>query len=543
MADQAEIAGQSKAWPFVEARNLIDRLGAGAKGTDPVVFETGYGPSGLPHIGTFAEVLRTTMVRRAFAELSDAPSRLIAFSDDMDGLRKAPENLPDPKFLAPYVAEEPHGGTPLSAIPDPFGTHESYAHHNNARLRKFLDDFGFDYEFKSATECYKAGAFDETLLHILERHDDILALVRPTIGPERRETYCPFLPLSPTTGKYLHVPAEEISVRAGTIVFRDAAGKCFETPVTGGRCKLSWRVDWGMRWVAQGVDYEMSGKDLIDSVKLSSKVCRLLGRVPPAGFTYELFLDENGEKISKSRGNGLSIEEWLRYGSKESLAQFMFQSPRKAKRLYFDIIPRTVDTYLSRLDDFAGESPEARLANPVWHIGGGEPTAETVPLGFTVLLNLASVCNAEDKSALWGFIGRYAPGASPAKNPLLDELAGYALAYYRDFVKPAKAYRAPTDRERAAIEDLAATLEKMKPQTTAEDIQYEVYEAGKRHGFANLRDWFGALYEVLLGQTQGPRMGSFIALYGVPETVALINAALAGEDLAARSQDNTREQP
>ncbi len=536
MVEKAEIAGASKAWPFVEARKLLERLGEAADPNQAVVFETGYGPSGLPHIGTFAEVLRTTMVRRAFAELSAAPTRLIAFSDDMDGLRSAPDNIPNPEVLEPYLAEEPHGGTPLSAVPDPFGTHESFGAHNNAMLRSFLDEFGFDYEFTSATECYQGGVFDATLLSVLERHDEIVDLVRPTIGPERRQTYCPFLPLSPSSGKYLHVPAEETSPANGTIVFRDAAGKRFETPVTGGHCKLAWRIDWGMRWVALGVDYEMSGKDLIDSVKLSSLVCRLLGRVPPAGFTYELFLDENREKISKSRGNGLTIEQWLRYGSKESLAQFMYHSPRKAKRLYFDIIPRTVDDYLSRLEAYAGETPEARLANPVWHIHAGAPPAEAVPLSFAVLLNLASVCNAEDKAVLWGFIARYAPGVSPATAPILDELAGYALTTYRDFVKPAKAYRAPSEPERAALEDLSATLEALPPDALAEDIQYQVYEVGKRHGFTNLREWFGALYEVLLGQTQGPRMGSFIALYGLPETVALIAAALAGEDLAAGSR-------
>ena len=535
MAEEADIARESTAWPFVEARKLAERLDAGARRNQTVVFETGYGPSGLPHIGTFAEVLRTTMVRRAFAELSDAPTRLIAFSDDMDGLRSAPDNILNPEVLAPYLAEEPHGGTPLTAVPDPFGTHESFGHHNNAMLRRFLDDFAFDYEFTSATECYRRGVFDPTLLAILERHDEIVDLVRPTIGPERRETYCPFLPLSPTSGKYLHVPAEEISLNTGTIVFRDAAGKRFETPVTAGHCKLAWRIDWGMRWVALGVDYEMSGKDLIDSVKLSSQVCRLLGAVPPAGFTYELFLDDNREKISKSRGNGLTIEQWLRYGSKESLAQFMYQSPRKAKRLFFDIIPRTVDDYLAKLEAYAAEPPAARLTNPVWHIHGGAPPGKSVPLSFAVLLNLASVCNADDKAVLWGFIARYAPGASPATDPILDELAGYALATYRDFVKPSKSYRPPTDAERGALEDLVQALEALAAEASAEDIQYQVYEVGKRHGFPNLRDWFAALYEVLLGQTQGPRMGSFIALYGVPETVALIKAALAGEDLAAAS--------
>ena len=533
MPSDVEIARTSRAWPFQEARKLVDRLAERPPEKGHVLFETGYGPSGLPHIGTFAEVVRTTMVRHALPILSDVPTRLLTFSDDMDGLRSVPDNVPQQEMMKAYVAAPPHGGTPLTSIPDPFGTHESFAHHNNARLRAFLDEFGFDHEFLSSTECYKSGRFDQALLKVLEHLEEIAEIVRPTLRPERRGTYCPFLPISATSGKYLHVPAREVRAEKGTIVFPDESGTLFETPVTGGHCKLQWRVDWAMRWTALDVDYEMSGKDLIDSVRLSGRICRILGGAPPEGFTYELFLDENGEKISKSKGNGLAVEEWLRYASPESLSYFMYQSPRRAKRLYFDVIPRTVDDYLSRLEASRGDGARQRFANPVWHIHGGNPPDEEVPLSLSMLLNLASVCNTEDKSVLWGFIARYAPDASPEQHPILDRLVGYALAYYRDFVKPNKRYRVPDESERIALEDLALSLEAMPEDTSAEAIQTEVYEIGKRHGFSELRLWFKALYEVLLGQSRGPRMGSFIALYGIAETAALIRRALAGEDLGA----------
>ena len=527
MPSNAELALESKAWPFVEAQKLVERVSRCAPDKGHVLFETGYGPSGLPHIGTFGEVARTTMVRRAFAELSDLPTRLVAFSDDMDGLRKVPDNIPNPDMVAAHL------GMPLTSVPDPFGTHESFGAHNNARLRAFLDEFGFDYEFVSSTECYRSGRFDEALRAVLRHYDEIIEVILPTLRGERRATYSPFLPICPNTGRVLQVPVVERDADAGTIVYLDEVGGRTEVPVTGGQCKLQWKVDWAMRWMALGVDYEMSGKDLIDSVRLSSRICRILGAEPPAGFTYELFLDENGEKISKSRGNGLTIEEWLTYASPESLALYMFQSPRKAKRLYFDVIPRAVDDYLQFLERFPSQAGKERFANPVWHIHGGQPPEESVPLSFAVLLNLASVCNTEDKAVLWGFIARYAPDASPATNPMLDRLVGYAIAYYRDFVKPAKRYRAPAGVEREALEDLADVLAAMPAGASAEEIQTELYEVGKRHPFESLRHWFKTLYEVLLGQSQGPRMGSFIALYGVDETVALIRRALAGEDLAA----------
>ena len=522
MSDLRDIALESNAWPFKEARDLLKRMDEVKDEKGYVLFETGYGPSGLPHIGTFGEVARTTMVRRAFQLLApDVPTRLIAFSDDMDGLRKVPGNIPNPEMLEPFL------GRPLTEVPDPFGTHDSFGRHNNARLRAFLDRFGFDYEFRSATDCYRAGEFDEVLKLFLVHYDKVLNVILPTLGPERRATYSPFLPVCPDTGRVLMVPVIERDVDAGTIVYEREDGKKIETPVTGGRVKMQWKADWAMRWRALGVDYEMSGKDLIDSVKLSTQICRILGGRPPQSFTYELFLDQNGEKISKTKGNGLSIEEWLTYASQESLALFMFQQPRRAKRLYFDVIPKAVDDYLTFCTKYEEEDQAKRLQNPAFHIHGGEPPVHDMPVSFAMLLNLASVCNTEDKSVLWGFITRYAPPATPETSPLLDELVGYALAYYRDFVKPAKAYRQPTDQERAAMQDLAARLGELEPGLSAEEIQNEVYEVGKRHGFENLRDWFKALYEVLFGQSQGPRFGSFVALYGIEESIALIEGTLS----------------
>ncbi len=526
MSEERELAQKSNAWPFAQARKLAKRMGASVEGEGPVLFETGYGPSGLPHIGTFAEVARTSMVRHAFTELTGRESRLIAFSDDMDGLRKVPDNIPEQEMMAEHLDK------PLTAVPDPFGTHESFGAHNNARLRSFLDEFGFDYEFVSSTECYGSGRFDQALLSVLERYEAVINVILPTLGPERRATYSPFLPICPDTGRVLQAPILERDAAGGTIVYQNEAGKKVEVAVTGGQCKLQWKADWAMRWMALGVDYEMSGKDLIDSVRLSSKICRILGGKPPEGFTYELFLDENGEKISKSRGNGLGIEEWLRYAPPASLGQFMYQKPTQARRLYFDVIPRNVDDYLGNLAKFETQEPEQRLSNPAWHIHSGSPPADEVGIGFSVLLNLAGVCHAEDTDVLWYFISRYRPEASPEAAPILDQLTGYAVNYYKDFVKPAKRFRAPDEMERAALGDLAATLGGLPAGSDAETIQSQVYEVGKRHPFADLKSWFRALYEILLGQSQGPRMGSFIALYGIEETGALIARVLAGEDLA-----------
>jgi lysyl-tRNA synthetase, class I len=517
----------SKAWPYEEARKLLKRWPDGKPGGEPMLFETGYGPSGLPHIGTFGEVARTTMVRQAFRRLSDLPTRLVAFSDDMDGLRKVPDNVPNPEKLRQYL------GLPLTSVPDPFGSNESFGAANNTRLRAFLDSFGFDYEFLSATECYRSGRFDETLRKILVHYDEVINVVLPTLGAERRATYSPFLPVCPRTGRVLQVPIVARDAEAGTVGYRDPdTGALVEVPVTGGRCKLQWKCDWAMRWVALGVDYEMSGKDLIDSVKLSSQICRILGAPPPEGFNYELFLDDKGQKISKSKGNGLAVEEWLRYAPPESLALYMYQAPRKAKRLFFDVIPRAVDDYATFIEKYREEEPAKRIENPVWHLHDGKPPEVSSPVSFGLLLNLASVAHAEDKEVLWGFVSRYVPHASPETEPFLDRLIGHAIAYYKDQIRPAKRYRSPSEMERAALADLAATLAAAPAGADGEVLQNLVYEVGKRHAFADLRAFFQSLYEVLLGQSQGPRFGGFVALYGVKETVSLIGRALAGEDLA-----------
>ena len=521
MTETRELALEAKSWPFDQARKLAAHVGGAAK-DGPVLFETGYGPSGLPHVGTFGEVVRTTMVRRAFAALSDAPTRLIAFSDDMDGLRGVPGNIPNREMVTEHL------GKPLTAIPDPFGTHESFGHHNNARLESFLDQFGFDYEFVSATECYTSGRFDDALMRVLAHYDEVIEVILPTLGPERRATYSPFLPVCPRTGRVLQAPVVSRDADAGTIAYEDEDGKTCETPVTGGHCKLQWKADWAMRWVALGVDYEMSGKDLIDSVRLSGRICRILGGTPPEGFTYELFLDENGQKISKSKGNGLTIDEWLAYASPESLALYMYVKPKSAKRLFFDVIPRAVDDYFVHLSSYADQSVEQRLSNPLWHIHAGAPPAHDLPISFAMLLNLVSASNSEDRNVLWGFISRYAPGATAEIHPKLDELVGYAIRYYRDFVQPAKTFRAPSEVERAALADLDRRLAALPDGTEAEIIQNEVYAVGKAHDFESLRDWFQALYQVLLGQDQGPRFGSFVALYGLKETRALIAKALTG---------------
>jgi len=517
---------EAKAWPFEEARKIVERAKTLPKGKT-IIFETGYGPSGLPHIGTFGEVVRTTMVRHAFRVLTgdSVPTALYCVSDDMDGMRKIPDNVPNHEMLKQHLQK------PLSSVPDPFGTHESFGAHNNARLRSFLDGFGFDYTFKSATELYRSGAFDEWLLRALEKYDEIMAVMLPTLGAERQATYSPFLPISPKSGRVLYVPMKRIEAKAGTITFDDEDGAETTIDVRGGRCKLQWKPDFGMRWAALGVDFEMYGKEHMPNAVIYSKICRILGAEPPVQFKFELFLDEKGEKISKTKGNGIAVEQWLKYAAPESLALYNFQRPESAKRLYFDVIPKAVDEYIAFLDAYPGQSIKERLGNPVWHIHNGRPPQESVPISFSMLLNLVSASNSEDREVLWGFIRSYVPTASPENHPILDGLVTHAIAYYHDFVRPAKRFRPPTDKERAALSDLRARLGEVKGKLPAEELQNIVYAVGKDHGFEPLRAWFAAIYEVLLGQMQGPRFGSFIGIYGVRETCSLIDQALEGEFL------------
>jgi len=522
-----EAAKTAKAWPFEEAKKLIKRIKR--TGQSEVFFQTGYGPSGLPHIGTFGEVGRTNMVRNAFRLLTQdkIKTHLICFSDDMDGMRKVPPHLPNQEMLTQNL------GKPLSSVPDPFdGSHKSFADHNNHRLMSFLDMFDFKYEFISSTEQYKSGAFDKALLRMLEVYDKIMDIILPTLGQERRETYSPFLPICPKTGIVLQVPMIARNVTKGTITYIDPdSGKEVETTVTGGAVKCQWKADWALRWYALGIDYEMAGKDLIESVKLSSKIVRALGSVPPEGFNYELFLDETGQKISKTKGNGISVEEWLTYASPESIALFMYQKPKAAKRLFFDVIPKAVDEYFSFASAYERQSNEERLNNPAFHINGGAPKKIDMPISFALLLNLVSAANAHDKEVLWGFISRYAPDATPKNQPELDNLAGYAIAYFNDFIKPTKKFRAPDDKEKQALILLRDGLNDFADCVDAKELQNLVFAIGKEAEFEPLRDWFKALYQVLLGQDQGPRFGSFIALYGVKETQKLIDDALAGEFL------------
>ncbi|MDX5359197.1 MAG: lysine--tRNA ligase [Rhodobacterales bacterium] len=540
MSALRDAAMKSKAWPFEEARRILKRYEKKPPAKGHVLFETGYGPSGLPHIGTFGEVARTTMIRRAFQLISDIPTRLVCFSDDLDGMRKVPENVPNREMLLANVQK------PLTSVPDPFGEYESFGHHNNAMLRRFLDTFGFEYEFISATDFYRSGQFDAVLLRAAERYDDIMKVMLASLREERQQTYSCFLPIHPETGRVLYVPMKEVNAKDGTITFDDEEGREWTLPVTGGNVKLQWKPDFGARWAALDVDFEMYGKDHSTNTPIYDRICEILGGKKPEHFTYELFLDENGEKISKSKGNGLTIDEWLTYASTESLSYFMYQKPKTAKRLWWDVIPKAVDEYHQQLRAYAEtDDAEKQVNNPVWHIHGGNPPKSDMVVPFSMLLNLASVAGASDAKGLWGFIKRYAPEASPETNPQLDQAAGFAVRYFNDFVAPKRVFRLPNDQERAAIEDLSArladlaSLEKVPAIMWAnkgqvdplsdEALQSMVFAVGKDHGFENLREWFKALYEVLLGASEGPRFGGFIALYGIAETRALLGRALAGE--------------
>ena len=523
MSDLRTAAMNSKAWPFEEARRLLKRYEKTPPEKGHVLFETGYGPSGLPHIGTFGEVSRTTMVRRAFEVISDIPTRLICFSDDLDGMRKVPGNVPNSESLVEHLQR------PLTDVPDPFGTHDSFGAHNNAMLNRFLDTFGFEYEFISSTEFYRSGQFDEILLRAAERYDDVMAVMLKSLREERRETYSIFLPIHPETGRVLYVPMKNVDAKNGTVTFDDENGQEFTLPVTGGNVKLQWKPDFGARWAALDVDFEMYGKDHSTNTPIYDRICEILGGKKPEHFTYELFLDEQGHKISKTSGNGVSIDEWLTYAASESLSYFMFQKPKTAKRMHFDVIPKAVDEYHQQLRAYADQDDTKRLANPVFHIHGHNVPSSNLVVPFSMLLNLASVSSAEDKDQMWGFIQRYAPDASPETHPDLDAAAAFAVRYYNDFVKPTKVFRQPDEKERAALADLLDRLKTWSGGLDAEELQSMVFAVGKTHEFDPLRDWFKALYEVLLGASQGPRFGGFIALYGVDESIALIEDALAGK--------------
>ena len=518
-----------KSWPFKEANKIINNFGGINNFQKPkknyILFETGYGPSGLPHIGTFGEVVRTTMVQHALESLIEIDTKLITFSDDMDGLRKIPENIPNREMLKSFI------GKPLTSIPDPFDKFDSFGHHNNAKLRSFLDQFEFNYEFVSSTEKYKSGFFDETLILILQNYQKIISIILPTLGEERRQTYSPFLPISPISGEVLQVKIDEYLPNSNSIIYTDPQNnKKIEIQVTGGNCKLQWKVDWAMRWIALGVDYEMCGKDLIESVNLASKICSVMNQKPPVNLIYEMFLDEKGEKISKSVGNGISIEEWLRYASPESLSLFMFQKPKSAKKLFFDVIPKSIDEYFSFIKKYHEQENNDKYDNPVWHIHKGKAPKFKTEINFNSLINLVSICNSTDKKVIWGFVKEYDKSLNPEINIEIDKLIQYAINYYKDFILPNKKYKKIDNENKTIFEDILNLLKQTNSDESSEEIQTKIYEIGKKHNFSNLRDYFKLLYQVILGQEQGPRLGSFFKLYGIKKICVFLETILEETD-------------
>ena len=507
---------KTSAWPFVEAKKMLRERKSFIEKKGKIILQTGYGPSGLPHIGTFGEVARTSMIVNALKHLTDLPTEIITFSDDMDGLRKVPDNVPQKELLEKNLHK------PLTNVPDPFQKFNSFGEHNNEMLKKFLNNFKFKYNFKSSTSLYKSGFFNSSLQVILENYDGIMNIILPTLGKERQKTYSPFLPICPVTGHVLEIPVKNINKEKSIIVF-DNNGKDLETSIYDGNCKLQWKVDWAMRWYALDVDFEMYGKDLIESAILSTKIIKLIGKTNPSGFAYELFLDEKGEKISKSKGNGITIDQWLEYASPESLSLYMYQNPKRAKKLYADVVPKAVDEYLSLIEKFTVQSEKEKLSNPVWHIHNGKPPNEKIVMPFSMLLNLVGSSNADDKKILWKFINRFHKNVKPENSPILDDLTDYAIRFFKDKLKPKKKYKKPDDKEKKALLNLANKIEKIGTNMPPEEIQTIVYTIGKENGYEkNLREWFKLLYQVLFGDIDGPRMGFFISFFGVQETVKLI---------------------
>ena len=511
-----DLIQSTSSWPFVEVRKLLKDRKDIIKKKNKITFQTGYGPSGLPHIGTFGEVARTSMMINALNHIQKFDHELITFSDDMDGLRKVPENIPNDEVLKKNL------GKPLTSIPDPFKKFKSFGEHNNELLKEFLKKFDFKFIFKSSTENYKKGFFNNSLLRVMEKYDEIMNIILPTLREERRKTYSPFLPICPKTGKVLEIPLVNMDKRSGKVVF-DNKGEKLETDILNGHCKLQWKVDWAMRWFTFDVDFEMYGKDLTESAILSNKICQMLGKKPPNGFAYELFLDEKGEKISKSKGNGISIEQWLRYASPESLALYMYPNPKRAKKLYSEVVPKTVDDYLSLIEKYPTQEKKDQIQNPVWHVHNGEPPKEKIIMPFSMLLNLVGSSNADNKKIVWKFINRFHKEIKPKDHKILDDLTSYAINYFKDKVEPNKKFKKPNPTEKKALNNLVKKLNEIDQGLSPEEIQTNVYTVGKENGYEkNLRDWFKLIYEVVFGEENGPRMGFFISFFGLRETIELI---------------------
>ena len=507
---------KSNSWPIVEAKKILRERKKYIDKKGKIILQTGYGPSGLPHIGTFGEVARTSMVVNALNYLTDLPKEIITFSDDLDGLRKVPDNVPNKDVLNKNLHK------PLTNIPDPFEKFKSFGEHNNEMLKKFLDKFKFEYKFMSSTNLYKSGFFNSTLKKILDNYEGIMNIIIPTLGKERQKTYSPFLPICNETGKVLEIPIIEIDKKNSSLIF-DNNGKKLKASILDGNCKLQWKVDWAMRWYTLDVDFEMYGKDLIESAILSSKIIKLLGKNNPSGFAYELFLDDKGEKISKSKGNGVTIEEWLNYASPESLSLFMYQNPKRAKKLYKEIVPKAVDEYLDLIEKSKKQDARELLLNPLWHVHNGNIPSEDNIMSFSMLLNLVETSNASSEEILWKFVKNYKTNVAKNNFPIFNNLIKYSIKYFNDVVKQNKKYKKPNSLEMKALLDLISKLENCSDNMKPEDIQTEIYTVGKNNGYKeNLREWFKLIYEVVFGVENGPRLGFFISFFGRKEMISLI---------------------
>ncbi|MDA9573396.1 lysine--tRNA ligase [Rickettsiales bacterium] len=519
-----ELFLKSKSWPFEEAKKIYNKIQKTTPKKGYVLFETGYGPSGLPHIGTFGEVVRTSYVMNAFNKIApNIKTKMICVSDDIDALRKVPDNIPNQELIKANL------GKPLTSVPDPFNTHQSFGQHMNSRLISFLDSFGFKYEFISATDKYKSGAYNDTMLQVMAKYQELMDLMLPTLGPERQKTYSPFMPIDKESGIVIDKGVKSINKEKASVTYYDLNNQEKEISILDGNCKLQWKIDFGARWYSFNVDYEIYGKDHAPNEPIYRKICQILGGKPPINFTYEMFLSNEGEKISKSKGNGIAIEDWLKYAPQESMSLFMYQKPKTAKRLYFDVIPKAMDEYITYSNSYNQLDEVKKLENPLFHIHNGNVNNIDFNISYSLILNLASVCNPENDDILWGFISKYQKDLHKESSPLLTKMINNAINYYNDFIKSNKKYRTPNNKEKLALQDLANEIKKADNNiiNDASQIQTMIFSIGKKHGYEkNMREWFLTLYQILLGQDQGPRMGSFIALYGQDNFLQLIDQKL-----------------
>ena len=517
-------------WPYEEARKLVDRA-QGYQPGRPVIFESGFGPSGLPHLGTMCEVLRPAYVRRALENVGDGrPARLIVFIDDIDGLRKVPESVPHRDEWKRYL------GQPVARIPDPFGCCKSFADHMIDLLSKFLAPVEVDLELARASEMYASGRFDDALKLMLDKREDIIRVITPTLREENRAGWSPFMPICPACGQVNSTRVVAYHPDRAAVEFsceRDfggahGCGHRAEQSVLGGNAKVGWKVDWALRWYVLKVDYELYGKDLIDSARLSGQILRLLGGKPPIGFPFEMFLDEEGHKISKSVGRGVTVDDWQRYAPIEVLKYFLLLSPRRARKLFIETIPQYVDEYLDALREYArADNVEARRNMALEFVLQSRSSRRfDSSLTYSMTMNLVAALGSSDRDLIWKYLTRYDPAiAGDAETEALGRtLMDCALNYYADFIEPTKKRYAPNNSEREQLKKLIEFLE-ANPDAPGDEIEKKIYDLGREY-YPKPGNIFPLLYRVLLGQDRGPRLGAFIRLATPARVVELLNASL-----------------